>query len=130
MKRVIAAVLALVLCLSLAACNSGPSMEEYMQEHQTEYKTMAQSMSTNGVTMEFSARDDSLVLSARLDMAVDESVRVAAAAVMEVSLEDNKQNYLSILDAVREAVPSAKSIIVEFYDSEDTLIISKEFFAE
>ena len=130
MKKVIAAVLALVLCLSLAACNSGPSMEEYMQEHQTEYKAMAQSMSTNGVTMEFSARDDSLVLSARLDMAVDESVRVAAATVMEVSLEDSKQDYLSILDAVREAVPSAKSIIVEFYDSEDTLIISKEFFAE
>ena len=130
MKRVIAALMALVLCLSMTACGllkKDMTMDEYMQKNQTLYNTIADTMSDENVTMEFSARGDSLVLSAKMDMAIDETVKEVVAAAMDASLEEGKQDYLDMLEDVREDVSAAKSIIVEFYDSEDTLIISKEF---
>lgn len=133
MKRVIAAVLALVLCVSMSACSllkRDMTMDEYMQKNQLLYNTIAESMSDDDVIMTFSARGDSLVLSAKMDMAIDEAVKEAVATAMDASLEEGRQDYLDMLEDVQEDVSTAKSVIVEFYDSEDTLIISKEFFAE
>ena len=65
-----------------------------------------------------------------IDGKVDEAVKEAVATAMDASLEEGRQDYLDILEDVQEDVSTAKSVIVEFYDSEDTLIISKEFFAE
>jgi len=133
MKRIIAAVLALVLCLSMSACSflkKDLTMEEYMEKNQWMYDTIASTMSEDDVTMKFSARGDSLVLSATMDMEVDEQVKEAMVAAMEPTLEEGKQDYLDLLEDVKEDVSTAKSIIVEFYDNQGTLILSKEFFAE
>lgn len=130
MKKIIAIFLVLVLCLSAAACNGGTDLESYMQKKQAAYDALATTLSGNGVTMQFSARGDSLVLSAKMDQKVDESVRSVLEMSIGVSIEQSQAMYLSILQAVQQAVPSAKSIIVEFYDSADTLIVSKEIFGE
>ena len=128
MKRIFAAVLALVLCFSMAACiRENLTMEEYMQKNQTMYDVMAAAMSKDDVAMFFTYRGNSLVMGATMDMEVDESIREAVAAAMEVSLEEGKQDYLDLLKTVRESVPTAESIIVEFYDSQNALILSKEF---
>ena len=133
MKRVIAALMALVLCLSMTACSllkKDMTMEEYMQKNQWLYDTSAETMADDDVTMKFSARGDSLLLSAKMDMQIDEAVKEAVATAMDASLEEGRQDYLDMLEDVREDVPTAKSVIVEFYDSADTLIISKEFYPE
>ena len=124
--------LALVLCVSMSACSllkRDMTMDEYMQKNQLLYNTIAESMSDD-VIMTFSARGDSLVLSAKMDMQIDEAVKEAVATAMDASLEEGRQDYLDMLEDVREDVPTAKSVIVEFYDSADILIISKEFYPE
>ena len=125
--------MALVLCLSMTACSllkKDMTMEEYMQKNQWLYDTIAETMADDDVTMKFSARGDSLLLSAKMDMQIDEAVKEAVATAMDASLEEGRQDYLDMLEDVREDVPTAKSVIVEFYDSADTLIISKEFYPE
>lgn len=130
MKKILAFLLTLLLLLSLAGCSflkTDMTMEQYMKKNRILYDTIAKVKSDEDCTMQFSHRGNSLVLTANMNFAVDEEQLVAVAAAMEESLEDGKEDYLELLEDVKEDVSAAESIIVEFYDSNKVLIISKEF---
>ncbi len=127
MKKFLASLLAVAMCFTLAACSnsSGMTLEKYIDGMQDEINEMTESMKEQGMTIEVSARENSLVYSYHFTEDLDDTSLVKAS--LEQSLEGLSSTFEDILSTLKEEVSSAESVIVEYLDMDGNVIASKEY---
>lgn len=99
------------------------TMAEYVAANKSEIDAVLASQETDGVTGKCYARNDSLVMSFTIEGTIEED---EANAMIEI-LDSIKSVYSNLLDEMREDVPDAHSVIIE-YNDDSGLVISREYF--
>lgn len=99
------------------------TMAEYVAANKSEIDAIMASQETDSVTGKCYARKDSLVLSFTVAGTIEED---AANAMIEM-LDSKKSVYSNLLDEIREDVPDANSVIIEYSD-DSGVVISREYF--
>ncbi len=126
MKRTVFLVLCALITLSLSSCFfRKPTLEEYMKQNKGLYELIAQTGDEDEMEMEFTARGDDLVLTVRLKDKVNNVEAVSEA--MSKATQEQRDVYLDMLHEVQKQVPSAESMIVEFYDASGVLLVYEQF---
>ena len=126
MKKVISIFLTLLLTCLLCACGE-MTMEQYVEDNKAVFETICESQSNDDCTVEILGKDNSLVLKAVMQMEIEDNLLDAVVDTLKLSTEENKDVYIEMLENAREEVPSAESIIIEYYDINEKLIYSEEF---
>lgn len=128
MKKIVTYILILVICISLTSCflREKMTMEEYMEKNQKLYDSISTSLADDNCTIKFSSRGNSLVLTANMTFEIEEERLEAVSDALEIAIEEAKEDYLNMLENVKKYVPDAESVIVEYYDSNNVLVASKE----
>lgn len=98
-------------------------MAEYVAANKSEIDAVLASQETDGITGKCYARKDSLVLSFTVAGTIEED---EANAMIEM-LDSIKSVYSNMLDEIREDVPDAHSVIIEYSD-DSGVVISREYF--
>ncbi len=127
MKKFLTSLLAVAMCFTLAACSNSSEMtlEKYIDSMQDEISEMTESMKEQGMTIEVSARENSLVYSYHFTEDLGDTSLVKAS--LEQSLEELSSTFEDILSTLKEEVSSAESVIVEYLDMDGNVIVSKEY---
>ncbi len=128
MKKFLAFLLAVAMCFSLAACSSDSSemtLEKYIDGMQDEIDAMTESVKDQGMTIEVSAKENSLVYSYHFTEDLGDTSLVKDS--LEQSLDEFSSTFEDILSALKEEVSSAESVIVEYLDMDGNVIVSKEY---
>lgn len=134
MKKFWAVVLCALLCLSLSSCGLGllafvnpheMTLEEYLEANQEEMDEALGSLDDSEMDVQISARDNSLLLQCRYD--VDAEDMEMMKAVIDEMMDALSVEYGSILEDIRQDVPSVESVIVEYLTPDGELITSQEF---
>ena len=99
------------------------TMTEYVAANKSEIDAVLASQETDNVTGKCYARKDSLVLSFTVAGTIEEN---EANAMIEM-LDSIKSVYSNMLDEIREDVPDAHSVIIEYSD-DSGVVISREYF--
>lgn len=134
MKRFWAVVLCALLCLSLSSCGLGllafvnpheMTLEEYLEANQEEMNEALGSLNDSEMDVQISARDNSLLFQYRYDVGA-EDMELMKAVIDEIT-DALSVEYGTILENIRQDVPSVESIIVEYLTPDGELITSQEF---
>ncbi len=101
------------------------TMEEYLTAVQPEIDAQMAELEAQGLSIELQARDNSLVYSYTYTVEIEDLE--AAKTTLDTNLEATAGTFELIYDSLILAVPSATSIIVEYYAMDGSLITSAEF---
>lgn len=96
-----------------------------MKQNKGLYELIAQTGDEDEMEMEFTARGDDLVLTVRLKDKVNNVEAVSEA--MSKATQEQRDVYLDMLHEVQKQVPSAESMIVEFFDASGVLLVYEQF---
>lgn len=100
------------------------TVEDYIKENKESFDVFKQSMGGTGLELDISARENSLVYSHRYTFMINDIETVKET--LEQGFESVKESYVITLDALKIAVPTAQSIILEYFDIDGNLITSCE----
>lgn len=122
--------LVLVAMLGLTACmgiiDHTMTIEEYFENNKHIYQNADKMAGSENGTIEYSVRGNSLVMTAKLFIEVDEEYLETYRDTLQQSIEDSDKEYTEVLKNVREDVPDA-TFIVEFVDKNNQLLATKEY---
>ncbi len=96
-----------------------------MDKNKFLYDFIASTSDEEEMEMKFSARGNDLVLTVRLKETVN-NVEAVSDAMSKATVEQ-KDVYIDLLEEVRKDVPSAESVIIEFYDANNVLLVYERF---
>lgn len=105
--------------------NADKTVQEYLDENKESFDVLKESMGGTGMKLDVFARDNSLVYSYQytFDITDIDSVK----ETLEQGFDTIKDSYSQTFNALSADVPSARSIVVEYLDSEGNLITTYEF---
>ncbi len=101
------------------------TMDEFIAEVQAQLEPQLAALEEAGTPIEVLARDDSLVYAYTFTSDIGEIA--VAKDTIDADLESNKATFDEIYAELVNAVPSAKSVIVEYYTMNNELITSREY---
>lgn len=130
LKKVSAVFFSLLLIFGLSGCinlSHNMTMAEYVEEMKPVFDKICANESNENCTLEISARGNSLVHTAKLTFVVEAAEIEGLKVSLSQSLEEGKEDYYDMLETARKSVPNAYSIIVEYIDSTEKMIYSREF---
>ncbi len=127
-KKIFTLVLCLVLMTLLAACNNTTSMsiQEHYENNRYIYEELANKTNSKNGAINFTVRENSLVLTATVSITVKDNQIDLFGKVLEDSINNSDKEYYEVLENIREDVPEA-TFIVEYVDNAGTVIASKEY---
>ena len=122
--RITALVMCALMCAALAACGGkAASVQDYLDKNKAALDAMiAEAESDGSVDLDIIARDNSMVyiFKYKFDTSSVTDIKDRLDALMEDEASEFKDGYAEL----KKVVSSAESIIVEYYDMNDTLITS------
>lgn len=128
--RITAIFMCLVLCLSMFAC-SKPTLSDYVNsdDFQSQVKELSSSYESQGITLEVTTRDNSLVYKCQYTEDMDAETLKLVKESLDTALAGSSMTsaFSNILSTVKEAVPETESIIVEYLDKDGNVITSYEY---
>ncbi len=140
MKKLLALLLALVLCFAFVACGDDTSYEgdTSYEEGSSDEPTVSDYIEANyegllgvhdveseGMTQEIVEDDGSLVFKLTfIDQLPDPE---ATRPLIEETMSANSSIYHSNFESLKNLIPSAKSIIIAYYNADGELIVYAEY---
>ena len=110
---------------SSAASNEGMTLEEYIEANQETFGQLTESMAASGMNIQILAKGNSLVYRYRYTSDVGTAAQLKP--VLDEALESMRSVFENSLEAVRLAVPSAESLVVEYLSQDGEVITSQEY---
>lgn len=101
------------------------TLETYIDSIKDQIDGMTASMEEAGMNLDVLARENSLVYSYQFTEDVGDTSLLKDS--LEQSLEELSSSFESILSALKQAVSSAESVVVEYLDKDGNVIVSKEY---
>ena len=108
-----------------ATVGSNQAMEAFIANIQDEIDDMTASLQESGMNLKVVARGNSLAYVYQYNTDLGDTSLVKDA--LEQSLDSMASVFTSVLSSLKEAVPDAESVIVEYLDQDGNVIVSKEF---
>ena len=131
MKKLIALILCIVLAFAVTGCGASgeqattDKLNAYLATVQEQVNATAKATEEQGMKISVAAKDASMVYT--FQFLEDISDVPLLKSMLESGLEQTSSTYLTSLEKMKEKVPGAKSIIVEYTEKNGSLIYSKEF---
>lgn len=101
------------------------TMEEIVSEIQAEMDSMKDSYAEMGINMNIIARDNSLVY--QYQYSEDVGDLDAMKEALEAAISEQDSVFENLLTMVKNAVPDANGVVVEYLNADGTLIFAKEY---
>lgn len=122
-------VLCAALCLSLAACggkkDAGAELQKYIESQQEEIDQLKSTMEAAGMKLEVEVNGNSLVYRYQFTTDVGETEEIKAS--LEQGMDAEASTFESLASQLKDEVSGAESIIVEYLDKDNNVLLSREF---
>lgn len=122
MKKIFKAIVCLLVVVTLTGCGSKMTLEQFAAENQAKIESKSSLYKS-----ELVARDNSLVVKTTYTKTYTEAQIETMKKSISNSNTQNSSMYYGLLNEVRKDLPKTKSVIIEFYNGDGTLISSREF---
>ena len=121
MKKGFVLSLALLLCVlcAFAGCSGGDNSE--LVAYAEKQQDAAEAMSMTGFDLDFAAEGDSLVCTYKY------GTGLLTEELAEITLNAVEASSDTMLESVKEEVPSCESVIFKIADSDGKILAEKEF---
>lgn len=139
MKKIINGLVCLSLMFLLAGCGSktntvNDEQPEVKQEETLTIQSFVDSMkesvenfSNDTLTATLEAREDSVVYVYKYKQTFDKSLLSTMKESLETAIKKQPEAFENLLKTLKTQIPTAKSVIVEYYNGDGTLIASITF---
>ena len=101
------------------------SVKDFIASIQPQIDQMASSIESSGMKLSVSARGNSMVYSYQYLTDVGDTSVIKGA--LDQAMDQMASTFTTILSSMKQVVPDAKSIIVEYLDMNGNVIVSKEY---
>ena len=142
MKKALKLIICIALMFTVAGCGLAKNVssnvaekeqvaektsEEKIKEFVEENREGVEEISNSTFDITLIAREKSIVYSYTYKQTFTDQQVAAIKTELEKSINSQASVFTNLLTSVREIVPDAKSVIVEYYNGNNTLITSIEF---
>ena len=103
----------------------GQTMESFIASMKDELDQMSAAMESSGMNLNVSAKGKSLVYSYKYTIDVGDIALIKPT--LEQMMDSLSSTFEGVLTSLRTVIPDAESVIVEFLDKDNQVIVSKEY---
>ena len=99
------------------------TLEDFVEENRSSIMAFENELLTSDLV----ARDKSLVYIFKYKTTYSSSDLPAMKNSLDTSIANQRDTYMSVLNSLRTILPDTKSVIIEYYNGDNTLISKTEF---
>ncbi len=104
---------------------AGASLEDFISSIQGQIDQMTSSLEESGMKLDVKADGNTLVYSYQFTTDVGDAETVKGA--LEEGMDAAASTFEGVLTSLKEAVPSAEAVVVEYLDMNGNVLLSKEY---